>query len=124
MCLRDVTMKIAEIEVAWIQLPLAAGRGLSGGPITSSTDLICRVTTTDGVRGIGEARGAPLPLMAEVVNEGLRPLLLGEDAAATQHLRRKIDLALFDPAGDARRQSWTRNTLLVAIAPVDLALWE
>ncbi len=71
-------LKIADVEVAWTQLPLPIGRGLSGGPITSSTDLVCRVTTSDGSEGIGEARGAPLPLMAEVVDQGLRPLLLGQ----------------------------------------------
>ena len=117
-------MKIADVEVAWIQLPLPIGRGLSGGPITSSTDLVCRITTDDGIRGIGEARGAPLALMAEVVNEGLRPLLLGEDAAGTQYLRTKIDTTLFDSNSVARRSTWTRNALLGAIAAVDLALWD
>ncbi|HET7767617.1 MAG TPA: mandelate racemase/muconate lactonizing enzyme family protein [Chloroflexota bacterium] len=117
-------MKIVDVEVAWIQLPLPIGRGLSGGPITASTDLICRVTASDGVTGIGEARGASLPLMAEVVNEGLRPLLVGEEAAATQYLRTKIERALLDPTSAGRRPSWTRNALLGAIAAVDLALWE
>lgn len=118
-------MKITDIEVAWIQLPLPIGRGLSGGPITSSTDLVCRVTTSDGIRGIGEARGAPLPLIAEVVNEGLRPLLLGEHAGGTQHLRTKIDRALLDPTSPASKPTtWTPNAVLGAIAAVDLALWE
>ena len=118
-------MKIADVEVAWIQLPLPIGRGLSGGPITSSTDLVCRITTSDGVRGIGEARGAPLPLMAEVVNEGLRPLMMGEDAAATQHLRTKIDRALLDAGTQGvRPATWTRNAVLGALAAVDLALWD
>jgi L-alanine-DL-glutamate epimerase-like enolase superfamily enzyme len=116
-------MKITDVEVAWIQLPLPIGRGLSGGPITSSTDLVCRITTADGVRGIGEARGAPLPLMAAVVNEGLRPLLLGEDASGTQHLRTKIDRWMLE-AGYPNPQSWTRNAILGAIAAVDLALWD
>ncbi|HEV2124894.1 MAG TPA: mandelate racemase/muconate lactonizing enzyme family protein [Chloroflexota bacterium] len=117
-------MKIAEIEVAWIQLPLPIGRGLSGGPITSSTDLVCRVTTDDGIRGIGEARGASLPVMAEIVNEGLRPLLMGEDAAATQYLWTKVESALFGEDVPSRPQAWTRNALLGAMAAVDLALWE
>jgi L-alanine-DL-glutamate epimerase-like enolase superfamily enzyme len=118
-------LEIVEVEVAWIQLPLPIGRGLSGGPITSSTDLVCRVTTSDGIRGIGEARGAPLPLMAEVVNEGIRPLLLDENAAGTQYLRTKIDRALLAADTQAsRRSTWTRSAVLGAIAAVDLALWD
>ena len=117
-------LKITDVEVAWIQLPLPVGRGLSGGPITSSTDLVCRVTTADGIRGIGEARGAPLPLMAEVLSEGITPLVLGEDAAGTQYLRTKIERALLGEDGRSRRTAWSRNAILGAIAALDLALWE
>ncbi|MGH2354228.1 MAG: mandelate racemase/muconate lactonizing enzyme family protein [Chloroflexota bacterium] len=117
-------MKIEDVEVAWIQLPLPMGRGLSGGPITSSTDLVCRISTADGVRGIGEARGAPLPVMAEIVNEGLRPLLIGEDAAATQYLWTKVEEALFGDDHPTRPKAWERRALLGAMAAVDLALWD
>src|ERR687883_222977 len=111
-------MKITDVEVAWIQLPLPIGRGLSGGPITHSTDLVCRVTTSDGLRGIGEARGAPLPGMAEGVDQGLRPLLVGEDAAATQYLWSKVEGALFG-ADAPRPATWSRNAMLGAMAAVD-----
>jgi L-alanine-DL-glutamate epimerase-like enolase superfamily enzyme len=117
-------VRISDVEVAWVQMPLPAGRGLSGGPITSSTDLVCRITTADGVRGIGEARGAPLPLMAQIVDQGLRPLLLGQDASGTQHLRSEIERALLDPRTARRPESWTPYAILGAIAAVDLALWE
>lgn len=117
-------MKITDVEVAWIQLPLPIGRGLSGGPITSSTDLVCRITTSDGLRGIGEARGASLPLMAEIVDQGLRPVLLGEDAAATQYLWSKVEEALFRDDRAARPAAWNRKALLGAMAAVDLALWD
>lgn len=117
-------MKIEDVEVAWIQLPLPAGRGLSGGPITSSTDLVCRITTADGLRGIGEARGAPLPIMAEIVDQGLRPMLLGEDAAATQHLWTKVEAALFGEGHETRPATWDRRAVLGAMAAVDLALWD
>ena len=117
-------MEIVDVEVAWIQLPLPVGRGLSGGPITSSTDMVCRVTTADGIRGIGEARGAALPLMAEIVNEGLRPLLLGEDAAGTQYLWTKVEEGLFGEDHPTRHKTWQRKALLGAMAAVDLALWD
>src|SRR5207302_3787 len=115
---------ITDVEVAWIQLPLPIGRGLSGGPITQSTDLVCRITTSDGLRGIGEARGASLPLMAEIINEGMRPLLIGEDASGTQYLWTKIEAALFGEDHPTRPKTWERKALLGAMAAVDLALWD
>jgi L-alanine-DL-glutamate epimerase-like enolase superfamily enzyme len=117
-------LQITDVEVAWIQLPLPIGRGLSGGPITASTDLVCRITTSDGARGIGEARGAPLPVMAEIVDQGLRPLLVGEDAAATQYLWSKVEEALFGDDHPTRPAAWQRRALLGAMAAVDLALWD
>lgn len=117
-------MRIADIEVAWIELPLPLPRGLSGGPISMSSDLVCRVTTSDGDRGIGEARGAPLPVMAEIIDQGLRPLLLGEDAAATQYLWTKVEEALFGESHPTRPSTWQRRALLGAMAAVDLALWD
>jgi L-alanine-DL-glutamate epimerase-like enolase superfamily enzyme len=116
-------MRIADVEVAWIQLPLPVPRGLSGGPITFSTDLVCRISTADGIRGIGEARGAPLPVMAEIIDQGLRERLLGEDAAATQYLWTRVEDALFGD-GPSRPASWERRALLGAMAAVDLALWD
>ena len=77
-------LRIVDLEVAWISLPLPVPRGLSGGPITHSTDMVVRITTDDGLRGIGEGRGASLPVMAAIAHEALRPLLLGRDASATQ----------------------------------------
>jgi L-alanine-DL-glutamate epimerase-like enolase superfamily enzyme len=117
-------VKITDVEVAWIQLPLPIGRGLSGGPITSSTDVVCRVTTSDGLRGIGEARGGSLPAIAEIVDQAIRPMLLGEDASETQYLRTKAEGALFGEESSSLPATWTRNARLAAMAAVDLAMWD
>jgi L-alanine-DL-glutamate epimerase-like enolase superfamily enzyme len=117
-------VKITDVEVAWIQLPLPIGRGLSGGPITSSTDVVCRVTTAEGIRGIGEARGGSLPVISEIVDQALRPLLVGADASETQYLRTKAEGALFGERASALPATWTRNARLAAMAAVDLAMWD
>lgn len=118
-------LRITDVEVAWISLPLPVPRGLSGGPITHSTDLVVRITTEDDVRGIGEGRGASLRVMAAVAHEALRPLLLGQDAAATQSLWTRMHRALLGPeAAVQRAPDWDRRAVLSAIAAVDLALWE
>jgi L-alanine-DL-glutamate epimerase-like enolase superfamily enzyme len=118
-------MRIVDVEVAWISLPLPVPRGLSGGPITHSTDLLIRVTTDDGARGIGEGRGGSLPVMATIAHEVLRPLLLEQDAAATQALWTRMHRALLGPDGGVKRDAtWNRRSILSAIAALDLALWD
>jgi L-alanine-DL-glutamate epimerase-like enolase superfamily enzyme len=62
--------------------------------------------------------------MAEIVDQGLRPLLLGEDAAATQYLWTKVEGALFDGSHGTKPAAWNDKALLGAMAAVDLALWE
>jgi L-alanine-DL-glutamate epimerase-like enolase superfamily enzyme len=118
-------MRIVDVEVGWMSLPLPVPRGLSGGPITHSTDLVVRVTTDSGARGIGEGRGGSLPVMAAVAHEALRPVLLGQDAAATQWLWTRMHAALLGPDAPAGRDpGWDRRSILSAIAALDLALWD
>jgi len=76
------------------------------------------------VQGIGEARGAPLPMISSAIDEVLRSLLQGQDPAATQHLWTKMAQALLDEEGKPRHAPWTRNACLGAIAAVERALWE
>jgi L-alanine-DL-glutamate epimerase-like enolase superfamily enzyme len=103
---------------------VAGSEGPVGGPITHSTDMVVRITTDDGLRGIGEGRGASLPVVAEVAHEALWPLLLGQDAAATQALWTRMHQALLSPDAAADVMRWDRRTILSAIAAVDLALWD
>lgn len=119
-----MALRIVDLEVAWITLPLPVARGLSGGPISQSTDMVVRITTDDGLRGIGEGRGASLPVMAGIAHEALRPLLLGQDAASTQALWTRMHQALLGPDATTSTGRPERRAALSAIAAVDLALWD
>jgi len=114
-------MKIIDIESAWISMPLPVPRGLAGGPIRSSTDAVCRITTDDGIQGIGESRGGPLDQICEVIDTALKPILLGENPVETEYLWQKMYQALL---GKDTQKNWARRTILAAIAAVDLALWD
>lgn len=116
-------MKISNVETAWISMPLPTPRGLSGGPIRSSTDAVCRVTTDDGISGIGESRGGPLDQICEVIDTALKPLLLNQNPVETEYLWQKMYQSLFDE-GVRKPKDWVRRTILGAIAAVDLALWD
>lgn len=115
-------MKIDRVETAWIRMPLPRPRGLSGGPITHSADAVCRITTSGGLQGIGEARGGPLDQICEIIDTVFRPKLLGRHAAETECLWREMHDVLLGPESPDR--PWRTRTVLAAIAAVDLALWD
>jgi len=115
-------MIISRVETAWIELPLPEPRGLSIGPITHSTDAVCRITTSDGIQGIGETRGGPLDAACEIIDTVFRPKLLGQHAAETEHLWQLMCDMLLGP--EAPKHDWAPRTVLGAIAAVDMALWD
>jgi L-alanine-DL-glutamate epimerase-like enolase superfamily enzyme len=83
---------------------------------------VCRITTDDGLRGIGEARGAPLDQICEVIDTVFRPELLGRHAAETEHLWQVMHDSLL--GADAPTHRWSQRTVLAALAAIDLALCD
>ena len=115
-------MRIERIECAWIRMRLPKPRGLSIGPITHSSDAVCRITTSGGLVGIGESRGSPLNEICEIIDTVFKPLLLGGHAAETEHHWQRMRQALLAPS--APPSKWKPRTVLAAIAAVDMALWD
>ncbi len=115
-------MIISHVETAWIEMPLPLPRGLSIGPITHSTDAVCRITASNGLQGIGETRSGPLPAACDVIDTVFKPKLLGQHAAETEHLWQVMHEALL--GADAPGHTWAPRTVLGAIAAVDMALWD
>ena len=84
--LKGNAMKIEIVETAWLRIESPEPQGLSRSTMTHSTDAVCRITTHDGVQGIGEGRGAPLPEICEIIHELSTPILRGENPLHTQYL--------------------------------------
>ena len=115
-------MKIKKVETAWMSIPVEQPQGMSMGDITSSSDALVRITTDEGLYGIGEARGASLPEICKVIDEEYAPLLIGEDPRATQYLWDKV--FRYKLAG-MRPPKWgPMRPYQAAQAAVDLALWD
>ena len=79
--------------------------------------VVVEIETDEGLTGCGEAYGHGVPrAVAEVVNEVLRPLLVGEDSSDIAGLARKIFYRthLFGRYG----------VTTFAISGVDIALWD
>ena len=50
-------MRITKVETMYVEIPCEVPQGVSSGDITGSTDALCRITTDEGIQGIGEGRG-------------------------------------------------------------------
>ncbi|MCB2040264.1 MAG: hypothetical protein KDH48_05410, partial [Rhodoferax sp.] len=111
-------MKITDVETILLRLPQV--REIGDG---CQTICVIRVSTDEGIVGIGEAHTNPLaarsiidsPLYS-VSAQGLRHVLLGEDP-------RDIN-RLWDKMYRASQTYGRRGLLMHALSGIDLALWD
>ena len=116
-------MRIRDVETAWLRIESPEPQGLSGGYMTHSSDALCRITTEDGVRGVGEGRGAPLREICAIIHEIFTPILEGENPLHTQHLWDRLHAATHGPDGKVRGGLKTAS-VRGALGAVDIALWD
>ena len=119
----EQTLKIEKVETAWLRIKCDEPQGLSSGPMTHSTDGLCRITTSDGIQGIGNGRGAPLDQICSIIFEIFTPLLEGENALYTQYLWNKLYNATLDSNGRVR-SDLNSGAVRGALCAVDTALWD
>ena len=120
---RMANMKIKKVETAWLRIKSEEPQGLSGGYMTHSSDAVCRITTDDGIQGIGDGRGASLPEICAVVHEVFTPLLEGENPLHTQYLWDKLYKATHEADGTVK-QGFNTASVRGALCAVDIALWD
>ena len=116
-------MKIEKAETAWVRIKCDEPQGLSGGYMTHSTDALCRITTADGIQGIGEGRGAPLHEICSIIQDVFTPLLENENALHTQYLWDKLYHATHEPDGTIK-SDYRKASVRGALCAVDIALWD
>ncbi len=116
-------MKIEKIETAWISIESPEPQGLSGGYMTHSSDALCRITTDDGIEGVGEGRGAPLPEICSVIHELFTPLLKNQNPLHNQFLWDRLYQAALDENGGLKK-GLRSSSVRGALCAVDLALWD
>jgi L-alanine-DL-glutamate epimerase-like enolase superfamily enzyme len=108
---------VTDVRAVTLAVPLAAMTPPSPWSAGTARQVLVRVTTDSGLIGWGEcfAYGAPLAV-ANVVDEALAPLLVGEDPSAIEALTRRMHQALM---------IWGRRGLgMFAVSGVELALWD
>ena len=110
-------MRITDVQAIPLTIPLRPMSPASGWATWSGKQLILRVLTDEGISGVGETFGFGAPLgIANVVADGLRPVLLGQDPSRIEHL---TDLMYRCTVNYGRR-----GLGLYAVGGVEIALWD
>jgi L-alanine-DL-glutamate epimerase-like enolase superfamily enzyme len=120
-------MKITAIEAMAIAVPVKASFWTSLQPMGGGkavTELIVKVHTDEGLVGLGEGHGGPPLAVAKLIHSELQALLLGEDPLRQEYLWHKLFSITH-----SRRSAWetwgiSREQLEVAMAAIDIALWD
>jgi L-alanine-DL-glutamate epimerase-like enolase superfamily enzyme len=87
-------MKIARVEAIPVAIPLARPLRMAVATVHERTCIVVRVTTDDGIVGIGESvvavyfSGETLASSADLVNGAFAPVLVGRDPTELHALRR------------------------------------
>ena len=110
-------MKIIDVRPIPLSVPLRPMSPPSAWALGLAKQVLVEVTTDEGIVGYGEAfaYGAPLAV-ANVIEESLRPSLIGADPTAIEPLVEKICRSMM---------IWGRRGLgMFALSGVEIALWD
>jgi L-alanine-DL-glutamate epimerase-like enolase superfamily enzyme len=110
-------MRIADVEVINLLFSYPPGKGFryAGGVVTSRVTSIIRLTTDDGMVGLGAAYSYP-DLLRLIIERQLKPMLLGCDP-------REIE-ALWDKMYQMTRWYGRKGAAISALGGIDIALWD
>ena len=117
-------MKITEVEAYMLTgPPEERGHWVSHYPVHQANELLIRLKTDEGLEGFGLGSSRLLIKgAAEMFNEGLKELIIGENALAPERLYEKIFSITHQKI--AFIKEWSRNALLITSAALDLAMWD
>ena len=108
-------MKISDIRAIPLSYRCEPPYGSAGGMQASRGALLVEVETDGGITGIGEA-GVGGGSTKHVIEQQLRPMLVGEDPLLIEGLWQKMFART--------RQFGRRGIVMNAISGVDIALWD
>jgi L-alanine-DL-glutamate epimerase-like enolase superfamily enzyme len=108
-------MKIVDIRAIPLSYRCEPPYGSAGGMQANRGALLVEVETDDGITGIGEA-GVGGGTTRNVIEQQLRPMLIGEDPLLIEGLWQKMFART--------RQFGRRGIVMNAISGIDIALWD
>jgi D-galactarolactone cycloisomerase len=109
-------MRIAEVEAIPLTAPLTGVLKTAQDEKRTVSMVLVKIETECGLEGYGECLGRWTPLAyAQIVDDLLRPKLLGRDPFAVEGIWRNTWRSLYGRSG---------GMLIEAMAGVDIALWD
>jgi len=110
-------VKITDVRAVPLSIPMRPMRPASAWAGWSGKQVVVRVLTDEGLEGVGEtfAFGSP-PGVAAIVEDALKPLLLGQDPSRVEYLANAMQRSAVN---------YARSGLgMYAIGGVEMALWD
>jgi D-galactarolactone cycloisomerase len=117
-------MKIQQIE-AWILTAPDEGRPhwVSHFIVPRANELLVRITTDEGVQGIGIATSyTPIEAVIHAINDGILQDLIGADALAPERIYQGLFSLTWQRRAFERR--WSREAIVRISAAMDIAMWD
>lgn len=109
-------MKITDVKTTLFEVPLQDGAyGQSQRFISDLPHIIVHISTDEGVTGTGLCAGPP-KLMSGIIEEVMKPLIIGEDPLFVEKLWNKMYRRTF---GYGRA-----GAMIMAISGIDVTLWD
>jgi len=125
-------MRISAIHVTQLSAQLSRPFWMSIEPYTMASELVVHVDTDEGLSGIGEIHGRPLPQIADIVTRVFTPRLIGQDPMDHERLwetmfsytHTRTGATLSHAEGQPHFGAGAKPQLMAAIAGIDIALWD
>lgn len=117
-------MKITEVEVFLLTAPdEARPHWVSHFVVPTANDMLVRLRTDEGLEGFGLASSnTHLDAAARMFGDGYAELIVGADALAPEQLYEKLFALSWERR--AHEKGWSRASLVLASAAVDIAVWD
>ncbi|RMF88842.1 MAG: mandelate racemase/muconate lactonizing enzyme family protein [Nitrospinota bacterium] len=110
-------MKIVDVQAIPLAIPLQKETPSSPWSAGAAKQIVVKVVSDEGVVGLGEAFALGTPLaVCNVIEEGLKPYLLGADPTQIEALLEKMYRGTFIYG--------RRGLAVFAISGVEIALWD
>lgn len=117
-------MRITQVKATPLAVPFKETHVTWTGSYSAKSTLLIEIHTDEGLVGIGEAPGIPLPEMIQLIVKEFEEFLIGEDPFAINAFHQRA-LNSQSKAGLAA-MTWKgfRNIANNALGGIDLALWD
>jgi L-alanine-DL-glutamate epimerase-like enolase superfamily enzyme len=107
-------MKIIEMKCQRVRIPLLYPVKWSGGTRYSAPAIILKITTDEGIVGLGECVGPTIPTIETIVEQEFKQFLIGQDPLRTEWLVRRME---------EYARNWTQIGAF-AISGIEMALMD